>query len=91
MSDGAEDESIVPIIQSRVKIDSVRRVVVKQSEHLESTFYVIKRLFEDPKVFSHVLATLRSLFVPLSHFFAVWDVWSSDGVNLSIFRDLHAA
>ena len=49
VSDGAEDESIVPIIQSRVKIDSVRRVVVKQSEHLESTFYVIKRLFEDPK------------------------------------------
>ncbi len=49
VSDGAEDESIIPIIQSRVKIDSVRRVVVKQSEHLESTFYVIKRLFEDPK------------------------------------------
>lgn len=49
VSDGAEDESIVPIIQSRVKIDSVRRVVVKQSEHLESTFYIIKRLFEDPK------------------------------------------
>jgi len=49
VSDGAEDETIIPIIQSRVKIDSVRRVVVKQSEHLESTFYVIKRLFEDPK------------------------------------------
>ncbi len=49
VSDGAEDESIIPIIQSRVKIDSVRRVIVKQSEHLESTFYVIKRLFEDPK------------------------------------------
>jgi len=49
VSDGAEDELIIPIVQSRVKIDSVRRVVVKQSEHLESTFYVIKRLFEDPK------------------------------------------
>ncbi|MHC1611604.1 MAG: DUF373 family protein [Candidatus Methanospirareceae archaeon] len=49
VSDGAEDEWILPIIQSRVKIDSVRRVVVKQSEPLESTFYVIKRLLEDPK------------------------------------------
>ncbi len=56
VSDGAEDEWIIPIIQSRVKIDSVRRVVVKQSEPLESTFYVIKRLFEDPK-FSRTFLT----------------------------------
>jgi putative membrane protein len=49
VSDGAEDEWILPLILSRVKIDSVRRVVVKQSEPLESTFYVIKRLLEDPK------------------------------------------
>jgi len=49
VSDGAEDEWIIPIIQSRVRIDSVRRVVVKQSEPLENTFYVFKRLLEDPK------------------------------------------
>lgn len=49
VSDGAGDEWIIPIIQSRVKIDSVRRVVVKQSEPLESTFYVIKRMLEEPK------------------------------------------
>jgi len=56
VSDGAEDEWIIPIIQSRVKIDSVRRVVVRQSEPLESTFYVIKRLLEDPK-FSRTFLT----------------------------------
>jgi len=49
VSDGAEDEWIIPILGSRVKIDSVRRVVVKQSEKLESTFYLVKRLFDDPK------------------------------------------
>ena len=49
VSDGAEDEWIIPIIQSRVRIDSVRRVVVKQIEPLENTFYVFKRLLEDPK------------------------------------------
>ena len=49
VSDGAEDEWIIPILGSRVKIDSVRRVVVKQSERLESTFYLVKRLLEDPK------------------------------------------
>lgn len=50
VSDGAEDEWIIPIIQSRVKIDSVRRVVVKQIEPLENTFYALKRLMEDPKI-----------------------------------------
>ncbi|MBA5941772.1 MAG: DUF373 family protein [Methanophagales archaeon] len=49
VSDGAEDESIVPLIQSRVKIDSVRRVLVKQSEPLESTFYMIKGLLNDTR------------------------------------------
>jgi putative membrane protein len=48
VSDGPGDEWVMPLIQSRVKIDSVRRVVVKQNEPLENTFYVIKRLLEDP-------------------------------------------
>ncbi len=52
VSDGAEDECIIPVIQSRVKIDSVRRVVVRQSKPLESTFYMMKKLIEEPG-FSH--------------------------------------
>ncbi len=55
VSDGAEDEWIIPLIQSRVKIDSVRRVIVRQSEPLESTFYVLKKLLEDPKFTRTVL------------------------------------
>jgi putative membrane protein len=48
VSDGPGDEWVIPLIQSRLRIDSVRRVVVKQNEPLENTFYVIKRLLEDP-------------------------------------------
>ena len=65
VSDGAEDELIIPIIQSRVKIDSVRRVVVRQSEPLESTFYVIKRLFEDPKFSRTFLPPIGLIFIAL--------------------------
>ncbi len=65
VSDGAEDEWIIPIMQSRVKIDSVRRVVVKQSEPLESTFYVIKRLFEDPKFSRTFLTPIGLIFIAL--------------------------
>jgi len=48
VSDGPGDEWVLPLIQSRLRIDAVRRVVVKQNEPLENTFYVIKRLLEDP-------------------------------------------
>lgn len=49
VSDGTGDERIIPIIQSRVKIDSVRRVIVKQIGPLGSSFYGVARLIEDRK------------------------------------------
>jgi putative membrane protein len=42
ISDGSEDEYVMPIIQSKVPIISVKRVIVKQSEQLESGYYKIK-------------------------------------------------
>ncbi len=42
VTDGSEDEQIMPIIQSKVPILSVKRVIVKQSEQLESSYYKIK-------------------------------------------------
>jgi putative membrane protein len=41
VSDGAEDEYIYPIISSRVKVDSVRKVFVRQAPSVEGTFYII--------------------------------------------------
>ncbi|SFM32199.1 DUF373 family protein [Methanolobus profundi] len=58
VSDGAEDETLIPIVQSRMKIDSVRRIVVMQSANLESTYYIIKHAFNDPKI-------SQTFFVPL--------------------------
>jgi putative membrane protein len=58
ISDGAEDESLLPIVQSRIKIDSVKRIVVMQSANLESTYYIIKHAFNDPKI-------SQTFFVPL--------------------------
>ncbi|MEE8168147.1 MAG: DUF373 family protein [Candidatus Hydrothermarchaeales archaeon] len=54
VTDGAEDEHILPIIQSKAKVISLKRVVVRQSEHLESTYYIIKdflkEIVSDPKL-----------------------------------------
>jgi putative membrane protein len=65
VSDGAEDESVMPILQSRVKVESVRRIVVKQAQNLESTYYIIKELASDPKV-------ARIIFIPAGVTFLVY-------------------
>src|SRR5512136_1785883 len=60
VSDGAEDEAILPIIQSRVKVNGVKRIVVKQSPNLESTYYLLKQIFTDPKI-SHTVFIVPAL------------------------------
>jgi putative membrane protein len=58
VTDGAQDESVVPVIRSRVSIDGVRRVVVRQAQDLESMYYTIKQVLDDPE-------TRGTLLVPL--------------------------
>ncbi len=58
VSDGAEDEYVVPIIQSRLPVTSIRRVIVSQMPNLEGTYYILKKLLDDPKI-------SRIVFVPL--------------------------
>ncbi|MFH1100953.1 MAG: DUF373 family protein, partial [Methanobacteriota archaeon] len=50
VSDGAEDEYILPLIQSRIPISSIRRVSIKQSRELEDTYYRIIKMLNDDKV-----------------------------------------
>jgi putative membrane protein len=53
VTDGYADEDIIPLVQSRVPVTSVRRVVVKHSESIEETAEVFSRylrmLIEDPR------------------------------------------
>ena len=59
VSDGAEDEYILPIIQSKLEIISVKRVIIKQSTYLESSYYIItkfiKEVVKDPQTSKIVL------------------------------------
>jgi putative membrane protein len=58
VSDGAEDEFVIPIIQSRIPVSSIRRVVVSQMPNLEGTYYILKKLLDDPKIARVVLVPL---------------------------------
>ncbi len=48
VTDGAEDDQILPILQSRRKVISKETVIVKQAKEVESTFYTIKEALKDP-------------------------------------------
>ncbi|ADD04963.1 DUF373 family protein [Natrialba magadii ATCC 43099] len=63
VTDGAQDESVIPIIRSRVPIDGVRRVVVRQAQDLESMYYTIKQVLDDPETRGTILIPLGILLL----------------------------
>jgi len=63
VTDGAQDESVIPVIRSRVQIDSVRRVVVRQAQDLESMYYTIKQVLDDPETRGTILVPLGVLLL----------------------------
>lgn len=69
ISDGVEDESIYPIISSRIKIDSVKRVYVKQSRSIEGTYYMIAKTLRDEKM-------RRRWIVPTSLLLILWSLFT---------------
>ncbi len=54
VTDGVEDEQVIPIIESRIKINSVQTVIVRQSQELERAYFkiihFIKEVEEDPNL-----------------------------------------
>lgn len=48
VSDGADDEAVMPLISSRLKITSVRKVVMKQAQQLEQTWVVLLNKLREP-------------------------------------------
>ncbi|MEW6328493.1 MAG: DUF373 family protein [Candidatus Micrarchaeota archaeon] len=48
VSDGASDEQVMPIIQSRLRIDYVKIVVMKQAKELEKTYFVLLEKLKEP-------------------------------------------
>ena len=49
ITDGADDEASLPIITSRVRVDHVEKVIVRQSKGIESTYYYVAKAIDDPR------------------------------------------
>lgn len=58
VTDSAGDEGLVPIIESRVRVDAVDRVVVRQSHDIQSTYYLLKQFLGDEELRGTVLVPI---------------------------------
>nr|WP_206039334.1 DUF373 family protein [Halomicrobium mukohataei] len=63
--DSAEDERLVPIIESRLRVDAVDRVVVRQARDIESTYYLLKQFLADEELRKTVLVPLGIALIAL--------------------------
>ncbi|PSQ47066.1 hypothetical protein BRD12_07830 [Halobacteriales archaeon SW_12_67_38] len=58
VTDNAADERLVHVIESRVRVDGVSRVVVRQARDLESTYYLLKQFLADEQLRTTVLVPI---------------------------------
>ncbi len=77
--DSAEDERLVPIIESRVPVDAIDRVVVRQARDIESTYYLLKQFLADEELRKTVLVPLGLTLLALPALLVV-----SESITLSI-------
>ncbi len=63
VSDGSEDEFILPIITSRKPVKHIRKVIVKQAKNIESTYYIIVRALQDKKIARKILMPIALIFL----------------------------
>jgi len=66
VTDGYSDEAVLPLVESRVPVSSVRRIVVKHSESIEETAALftryLKMIMENPR-YSRIVLGLPGLLI----------------------------
>lgn len=65
VTDSAEDQRLVPIIESRVTVDAVDRVVVRQARDIESTYYLLKQFLADEELRETILVPIGAALLAL--------------------------
>jgi putative membrane protein len=74
VTDGYSDEAVLPVVQSRVPVSSVRRIVVKHSESIEETAALFSRylrtIVDNPR-YSRIALGLPGLLILILVVFAV--------------------
>jgi putative membrane protein len=79
VTDGYTDEAVLPVVESRVPVSSIRRIVVKHSESIEETAALFSRymkmLVQNPK-YSRIALGLPGLLI------FIWSILAILGVGV---------
>ena len=85
ISDGASDEEILPIIKSRINIDSTKIVFVKQAKELEKTYFVLIEKLRDPH-YARIMLGIPALLILLLSIASYFGLgWQPVGIIVGIY------
>lgn len=76
VGDGAEDEFVYPIISSRVPVDSVRKVYVKQTPGIEGSLYIFSKMLSDPQKRKRFLAPIGVILSAIALVYMIVDIYA---------------
>ena len=62
VTDGSDDDQVIPLLLSRTKIISKKTVIIKQAKELEKSYYVIKQLLQEP-TFARIIFGLPGIII----------------------------
>ncbi len=65
VTDGADDEAALPIVTSRLRVDTIEKIIVRQSKGIEGTYYYIVKAIEDPRFRARLLVPLSIFMIIL--------------------------
>lgn len=63
VTDGAEDDFVIPLITSRIKIRYVKHIIVRHNQDIESLYYYIVRALNDKKVVNKIIIPFGLVFL----------------------------
>jgi len=66
VTDGAEDERLLTLVQTRIDVIAMERITVKQEPKLEGIYYFIQKAIEDEK--------MRRIVLPLALILMAWGI-----------------
>ncbi len=75
VSDGEEDEFVLPIITSLVPVIHVKRIIVRQSKGLESSYYILVKALRDEKIAKKIMIPFALIFLAFSISVFVILIW----------------
>ncbi len=65
VSDGAEDEYVIPLVMSRIKIRTIKKVIIRQEKNIESIYYIVVKALKEEKFLRKVIAPVGVVLLVL--------------------------